>query len=235
MENAERRVVITGSRRGIGRQLCEYYLSQGQTVCGISRQPSELTHARYSHFMADVADEAAICKVIAEISAQGSIDLLINNAGFKSNSYGILTTAEQAHKTIQTNLLGSFLVTRQVLKTMRRRRTGRIVSLTSVAVPLSSRGTALYGASKAALEQLTSVLAREVAADDITLNAVGISLFADSEMVSAIAQSERDELGKALPKPKPLSIQEIAHAIDFFASPLASNVTGQVVYFGGVE
>jgi len=100
---------------------------------------------------------------------------------------------------------------------------------------LGSSGTAIYGATKAGLEQMAFALSREFAPDDITFNTVGISIYADSTMVQALDPATLQSTRASLIKPADLKLEEIVAAVDFFASPLARNITNQTVYFGGLR
>ena len=229
-------MLVTGSSRGIGRALVEHYVDRGHSVFGLSRSESDFVHRQYHHLIADVADESAVRRAFSQIAKDsGRLDVLINNAGLKIGSYALLTTGKQAESMLRTNLLGAFWVTRDAVKLMKRNRFGRVVSLSSVAVPLGSEGSAIYGAGKAGLEQLSHTLARELAADDITFNTIGISVYENSGMVAGLKEDVLREARRSLIKPAPLSIEEIAHATDFFVSDMARNITNQVVYFGGVR
>jgi 3-oxoacyl-[acyl-carrier protein] reductase len=236
MVGDRRTMLITGSRRGIGRAVARHYAECGDLVFGISRSESDFEHGNYRHLVADISDEAAVRAAVGRISAEaGRLDVLINNAGVRSSSYALLATASQAREMLGTNLLGAFVISREAIKVMRRRRFGRVISFSSVAVPLGSAGAALYGATKAGLAQLMYGLSVELSADDITCNTIGISSFEDSGMVAALNEAALRDAKQRLPKPAQLDISEIVHAIDFFASREAKNITGQVLYFGGVR
>ena len=183
-----------------------------------------------------MTDETSVRALLSDLTARGGrIDVLINNAGIKTSSLAVLTTRAQAEAMITTNFLGAFLVVRETIKLMKRNRFGRIVNMSSIAVPLGSLGSGIYGASKAALEQLSYTLAREVATDDITINTIGVSVYSDSDMIEEMDPGSLREAQKELLKPSPLTVHEIAHAIDFFASERARNITNQIVYFGGLR
>lgn len=227
---------MTGSRRGIGRLLAEHYAVLGLRVYGCSRGESSLQHENYVHTVANVSDEDGVGEFFDAMSRGGpGPGVLINNAGLKINNLAMLMPLAQAEEQLRTNLTGAFLVTREAAKRMKRQRFGRIINISSVAVPLASAGTAFYGASKAALEQLSRTLAGELAGDDITVNTIGISIFPDTEMTNSMSDDVRAELSRNLLKPSLLDIAEIIHAVDFFASEKARNITAQTVYFGGVR
>jgi 3-oxoacyl-[acyl-carrier protein] reductase len=231
----QRTFVITGTRQGLGRALAAHYLASDHKVFGVSRGESDLVHSSYRHFCADVADDKALRGIFSDIAAAGDLHVLINAAGVKINQYALLTSPANAEQMIRTNLLGAFLVTQNALRIMKRKRFGRVISLSSIAVPLGSGGTAVYGATKAGLEQMAYALSREFAPDDITFNTVGISVYPDSAMVQALDPAALQNTRASLIKPGDLKLEEIVAAVNFFASPVARNITNQTLYFGGLR
>jgi len=230
-----RTILIVGSRLGIGRALAAHYAERGHDVVGLSRGDTEFVHERYRHYTCDVGDEKRVQQVFVEISRAGqSPDVVLYSAGLKINSYLVVTGTGQAESMLRTNLLGAFLVTRQAVRLMKRTGFGRFVYLTSIAVPLGSAGTAMYGASKAGLEQMAFALSREFPKDNITFNCLGISVYA-SAMVESIDEKSLEAARSSLAKPDSLQLEEITTAVDFFASDAARQVTGQTLYFGGVR
>ena len=225
---------MVGSRQGLGRALAEYYVERGHPVIGLSRRTSDLVHTNYRHICADVTQEDSVQDAFAEIAAASSLDVLIFSAGLKTSNYALLTTHSQAANMLNTNLLGAFIVTRHAVRQMKRNRFGRLIYLSSIAVPLGSAGSVMYGASKAGLEQMAFALGREFARDNITFNALGISIY-PSEMTENLGEKILIETRASLVKPDTLQIDEVAGAIDFFASEAARQITGQTLYFGGVR
>lgn len=228
-------VLITGTSRGLGKALAEGFLQTGRVVYGCSRQISSIDHDRYKHFVVDVGDEQSVISMLKAIAASKvPLNLLINNAGLTQASLGILTRVESALDILRTNLLGTFLVSRETLKLMQRQRYGRIVNFSSINVPLGSVGSALYNASKAGVEAMAKTLTRESGSTDITINTLGLSLVANSGMLDSLGPKAVAAKQDALLKPKVLEVEEVMHAINFFASPLARNISCQTLYFGGV-
>lgn len=233
---SHRTTVITGSGRGIGRDIATYLIERGDAVIGCSRGGSQLSHAKYRHFCTDVSDEVSVRKMFSEIASEfGRVDLVINNAGLALSRPALLTSAAEFASIIQVNLIGAFIVSREAIRLMKRTRFGRIVNFSSINVPLASSGGAAYSAAKAGLENLAITLSRECAKDDITINSVGVSLVAGSGMVKELSAAALTEKQSALIKSALIEITEIIHVIEFFAAPDARNITGQTVYFGGVR
>lgn len=227
-------MVITGTRKGIGRFLATHYLGLGWTVVGCSRQASDLTHEHYTHHTLDVADEPAVRRMVFETGKRcGGIDALVNNAGVASMNHALLTPYAAAQSIIATNFLGTFLFCREVAKVMQRRRQGRIVNFTTIARPLNLEGESVYAASKAAVETLTRVLCRELGAWDITVNAVGPTPI-DTDLIRSVPSEKIDRLVQAQAIRRRGAVEDVAHVIDFFLDPRSAFVTGQVIYLGGI-
>ena len=227
-------VLITGSRKGIGRALTDHYLSRGFHVIGCSRGESDLEDARYDHFCADVSDEKAMKSVFFNVRKRcGRLDVLINNAGIASMNHSLLTPAKSVESTLQTNVLGSFICCREAAKIMRKRSVGRIVNLGSVATPLKLEGEAAYAASKAAVISLTQILAREFAEYGITVNAVGPGPI-KTDLVQGVPDESLHRLIQRQAIQRFGEMQDVYNVIDFFIQPESDFVTGQVIYLGGV-
>lgn len=234
MAKEPRVFLITGTRKGIGLQLAEYYLAQGHRVAGCSRGESSIEHACYRHWPLDVADEAAVVKMVKSVAREwGGIDVLINNAGIASMNHFALTPLSTAKSIFDTNFLGSFLFCREAVKVMSRKNRGRIVNFTTVATPLRLEGEAMYAASKAAIENMTQVLAREVGSSGITVNAVGPTPV-PTDLIRSVPKAKMDALLQRQAIRRFGAFADIANVIDFFISDQSDFVTGQVVYLGGV-
>src|SRR5262245_46342582 len=144
--------LVTGSRKGIGRFLVEHYVQKGHQVIGCSRSDIDWALDGYDHHLADVSDESAVKTLFANVRKRyGRLDHLINNAGIASMNHSLLTPLSTVHNILNTNFVGTFLFCREAAKLMKNRRYGRIVNLTTVALPLKLEGEAIYVASKAAV------------------------------------------------------------------------------------
>jgi 3-oxoacyl-[acyl-carrier protein] reductase len=155
---AENKVMlITGTRKGIGRALVEHYTDTGQHVVGCSRSPFEGNVPNYRHCCLDVRNESAVKEMFSAIKKrEGRLDVLINNAGIASMNHS-LTPVATVNKIMETNFTGTFLFCREAARLMQLHGYGRNVNFTSVAVPLKIEGEAAYAASKAAVISLTQM------------------------------------------------------------------------------
>ena len=228
-------ILITGSRKGLGRALAEHFLAQGWNVAGCSRKPSDLTHPAYRHFELDVADETAVAAMVrAVVTEFGSLDALVNNAGIASMNPIALTPASTVRGILDTNVTGTFVVLREGAKSMMRAKTGRIVNLSTVAVPLSLEGECAYAASKAAVESITRVAAREFGPYGVTVNAVGPTPV-DTDLIRAVPKDKIAALISRQAIPRMGTPADVINLVEFFLRPESSFVTGQIVYLGGVS
>lgn len=226
--------LITGTRKGLGRLLVEYYLERGHYVVGCSRGATDLLHARYQHFEADVADEAAVRRIIGRIrKTHRRLDHLINNAGIASMNHALLTPGSSVDAVFNTNFKGTFLFCREAAKVMQRAGRGRIVNMTTVATPYMLEGEAIYAASKAAVLNLTQVLAREFAPFGITVNSVGPNPV-QTDLIRGVPQEKLDALLRRQAIPRLGTPEDVVNVIDFFLRPESDFVTAQNIYLGGV-
>lgn len=226
--------VITGASRGLGLHLARHYLSAGHTVVGCSRSESTLDAPDYSHYTLDVSSESDVTRVFADVRKRfGGVDHVVNNAGIASMNHALLTPGSTVESVLQTNVAGTFLVSREAAKLMQRRKWGRIVNLVSVAVPLQLEGESIYAASKAAVVSLTSILARELAPFHITVNAVGPTAI-ETDLIRGVPRERLDALVARQAIRRFAEFSDVANVIDFFLRRESAMVTGQTIYLGGV-
>ena len=226
--------LITGTRKGIGKFLAEHYVRLGHRVVGCSRGEIDWTLDGYTHYVADVADEKAVKQLFADLRRKyDRLDHLINNAGVASMNHSLLTPLSSVHRVLNTNVVGTFLFSRESAKLMQNHRYGRIVNFTTMAVPLKLEGEAMYVASKAAVLSLTHVLARELVELGITVNAVGPGPV-DTDLIRGVPKEKIDHLVSRQAIRRIGTFEDIANVVDFFLRPESNFVTGQCLFLGGV-
>ncbi len=234
MPNDKKVLVITGTRKGIGRYLAEYYLAKDLIVCGCSRSANDIEHPQYYHYELDVTDEKAVKHMISDVQKRnGKIDYLVNNAGIAVMNHSLLTPTSVLEKIFSTNVFGSFSFMRESAKAMASKKFGRIVNFTTVAVPFRLEGESVYAASKAAVELLTKVLAKELLACGITCNAIGPSPI-KTDLIRNIGEEKLKKLLERQAISDYASMDDVSNVIDFYISDRSSMITGQVLYLGGV-
>ena len=227
-------MIITGTRKGIGRFLSEHFLAEGWIVAGCSRGESDLQHENYRHFCLDVADEKAVTGMTRAITREfGRVDVLLNNAGIASMNHALLTPKSTLERIFQTNVFGTYLFCREAAKAMGRRKYGRIVNFATVATPLKLEGEAVYAASKAAVVSLTEVLAREFSGLGVTVNAVGPTPV-PTDLVGSVPEEKMTALIARQAIPRYGEMRDVLNVIDFFIRQESDFVTGQTLYLGGV-
>ena len=228
-------ILITGDRKGIGRYLSEYYLEKGMTVIGCSRSETDLKHKNYEHFCLDVSDEKAVKKMYGEIrQTHGRLDVLINNAGVDLSFAPILLVPyKSALRTVEINLLGTFLMSREAAKIMMKNSFGRIINFSSMLVKHEIKGTAIYTASKSAIISFTRVMAKEVYGYNITCNIIAPSAIKTDLMDSIDKDVLRDVLKRNAIQ-ELCKTEDISNTIDWFIKTTSNSITGQIIYLGGV-
>lgn len=227
-------VLITGASRGIGAHLVEHFAAQGAWVAGCARSMTPAERATGRDSRVDVTDEKAVNAWIRGIHRErGQIDVLVNNAGAASMNHSLLTPSSAIRDAVELNCIAGFTASRQAVKLMKRRSYGRIVNLTTIAVPMLLEGELSYAASKAALETMTRIMAAEVAPFGITINLVGPCPVA-TDLIAGVPRAKMDALIARLPLGRMASLEDVAYAVDLFCRPQAGHLTGQTLYLGGV-
>lgn len=227
-------VVITGNRKGLGFQLTNHFLNEGDVVIGCSRKPSTISHSNYRHFELDVSDEKSVIKMVRSIKKEfNKIDVLLNNAGIASMNHLLTTPYASAQAIFNTNFMGTFLFTREIGKLMLKKKSGKIVNYSTVATPIRLEGEAVYAASKAAIENFTQVTAKELGQYGITVNALGPTPI-PTDLIRNVPEDKINLLLNHQAVKRLGSFDDVLNVIEFFISPKSVFVTGQIIYLGGV-
>jgi 3-oxoacyl-[acyl-carrier protein] reductase len=224
--------LITGTSAGLGRALAERLLADGWTVHGFARGAQAIVHERFKAHAVDVTDENAVRGAVASVASSGRIDLLINNAGAAALNAFLLTPGAVAESLMRVNYLGAFHCLQAVGKVMVRQRAGRIINLTTVAVPLSLEGEAAYVASKAAVEALSKVAAKELATQGVCVVALGLGPV-DTRLTRAVPKAALARINEAIGRPAGTSMDQ---AVNFILTRIhdADLKSGGVEYLGQI-
>jgi 3-oxoacyl-[acyl-carrier protein] reductase len=228
-------ILITGASKGLGKYLVEYYLGKDISVIGCSRNRSNISHDKYKHYCLDITDERLVKNMFRNIRKSiGTVDVLLNNAGVNYAQMPLLIVPlKSAYNTFNVNVFGTFLMAREAIKLMMKNNFGRIVNFGSMAVHHEVRGEAVYTASKAAINSLSRVLAKEVFGYGITCNVIAPSAI-KTELIEAIDKIALENILKLNAVPVIGEMTDISRAIDWIISPESSTITGQIIYMGGV-
>jgi 3-oxoacyl-[acyl-carrier protein] reductase len=231
--------LVTGSTRGIGRAIAEALSESGARVAIVGRDIARAEEAAAAigkgskGFAADVSDTAAVAKLVSDVEAAfGGIDILVNNAGITRDNLVMRLKDDDWDAVLNANLRGAFASIRAASRGMMKRRSGRIINIASIVGLMGNKGQANYAASKAGLIALTKSVAKELGSRNILVNAVAPG-FIETEMTEAMTPEAREALGKQIALERLGTVRDVAGAVAFLASDLASYITGQVFVVDG--
>jgi 3-oxoacyl-[acyl-carrier protein] reductase len=248
VSDEQRVAIVTGAGRGIGAAISERLGADGMAVACLDIDESTalgtasrlaVQGVRAAGFAADVSDEDAVARVVAEVAdVLGPPTVLVNNAGVLRDNLLFKMSGSDWDTVMQVHLRGAFLMTRAVQAHMTAASYGRIVNLSSTSA-LGNRGQANYSAAKAGLQGFTKTVAHELGRFGVTCNAVAPG-FIVTEMTRATAErvgQTFEEFSAArvalIPVRRPGEPEDVADAVSFFCSPRAGFVSGQVLYVAG--
>ena len=228
------RVLITGGSRGIGKACVELFAKNGHEVIffyrsshGAAQELEKSTGARA--VVCDISSPDAVRSAMAEI---GEVDVLINNAGIsRFNFFDSISDCEW-REMIDTNLSGTFYVSREAAKGMISKKSGRIINIGSMWGKTGASCEVHYSASKAGLRGMTMALAKELGPCGITVNCIEPGVI-DTEMNAHLSDEDISELCADTPLGRIGSAEEVAHLAYFLASDKASFITGQIIGIDG--
>lgn len=239
MKLAGKIALVTGASRGIGRAIAEKLVKNGATVIGTATTEkgaeaiSQYLGANGKGFLLNVTDEKSIDSVIDAVKSQfGDIDILVNNAGITRDNLLMRMKENEWQDILDTNLTSVFRVSKALLRTMMKKRYGRIVTIGSVVGTMGNAGQANYSAAKAGLIGFSKSLAREVASRGITVNVVAPG-FIETDMTRALSDEQRAAILSQVPANRLGEPEEIANAVAFLVSDDAAYITGETLHING--
>ena len=231
--------LVTGATRGIGRAVAEELVSKGAFVIGTatSEKGAESISAylggKGKGLVLNVADQASIDAVLEQIKQEfGDIDILVNNAGITRDNLLMRMKDEEWFDILQTNLSSVYHLSKAMLRTMMKKRFGRIINIGSVVGSMGNAGQTNYCAAKAGLIGFSKALAKEVASRGITVNVVAPGFIA-TDMTDVLSEELKNNLLTQIPAGRLGEPKDIAKAVAFLASEDAAYINGTTLHVNG--
>ncbi len=231
--------LVTGGSRGIGFAIASALHGAGCKVAILGRNEAKAVAAaaelgvNAKGYRGDVAVQADVEQALEAVERDlGPVDVLVNNAGIAKDNLLFRIGVDDWDAVLDANLKGAFLLTKLAARGMIKRRWGRIVNIASVVGLIGNKGQANYAASKAGLIGFTKAVAKELASRNVLVNAVAPG-YIDTEMTRAISDEAKQALQAAIPLGRLGAGADVAGAVLFLASDLASYITGQVLVVDG--
>ena len=234
--------IVTGASQGIGETIAIEMAKSGANVFCLARNKNALDSTinkiisngdKASAFSCDISDNEQFNNIVTDIFKEyGCIDILVNNAGITNDTLLMRMSDDQWDSVLNINLKGSFTCTRSVIKYMMKKKSGRIINITSIVGLTGNAGQANYAASKAGLIGMTKSIAKEVASRSITANCVAPG-WIETAMTEQLSDDVKNKFLSQIPTGKIGYPKDIANTVIFLASKEAEYITGQTITVDG--
>lgn len=231
--NNKRQIVVTGASSGIGRHIAETASANGINVIGLSRN---IVESNFESLQCDITDPIAVKSIFKTLKRSTGFDCLINTAGIASMNLFLSTPIEKMEEILKTNILGTMYCSQQALKVFARRKGllhSSIINFSTIAVPLSLKGEAVYVASKGAVESFSRSLAREAADFNCNVNVIAPGPV-DTNLISKISEEKIQRIIDRQFIQNKATKADIWNICEFLMTQEASSITGQVFNIKGV-
>ena len=238
-----KKALVTGSSRGIGKKIVEVFLANGCEVWGLCSKPSAAKEelekiandngVKFHEICADAGNVIVLTEVIEGALAEaGGFDVLVNNAGITKDGLSFKMPMENWQKVIDVNLTAPFVINQIISYDMIHKKHGSIINMTSISGVHGEAGQVNYSSSKAGLIGMTKALSKEVGSRGVRVNAVAPG-FIETDMTDAVDEKIREMWIKMIPLRRAGQVEDVANVTLFLASDLSTYVTGQVIGVDG--
>ena len=234
--------LVSGASRGIGKAIALTLGNSGATVIGTATTESGADNISKMFaenkisgkgMKLDVTDSEQVSNLAKDIGEDfGSVDILVNNAGITRDNILLRMKEDEWEDIINTNLSSIYKMSKSVLRGMIKKRSGRIISITSVVGAMGNAGQSNYGAAKAGIIGFTKSLAREVGVRGVTVNAIAPG-FIETDMTNSLPDDQKEALAAQIPMGRLGTADEVAQAVLFLAGESGSYITGQTIHVNG--
>ena len=238
----DKTAIVTGASQGIGETIAVEIAKSGANVFCLARNKDALDSTinkiisngdKASAYSCDISDNEQFNNIVTDIFKEyGSIDILVNNAGITNDTLLMRMSDDQWDSVLDINLKGSFTCTRSVIKYMMKKKSGRIINITSIVGLTGNAGQANYAASKAGLIGMTKSIAKEVASRGITANCIAPG-WIETAMTDQLSDDIKNKFLSQIPTGKIGYPRDIANTVIFLASKEAEYITGQTITVDG--
>ena len=238
-----KKALVTGSSRGIGKEIVRRFIEEGAAVWGLCTKPSASKEEMeqfaagkgtvFHEIYADCGDAQALSAAVKQaLSESGGFDILVNNAGITKDGLSFRMKQEDWESVLRVNLTGAFIAAQIISSDMIRKRSGSIINMTSIVGLHGQGGQVNYAASKAGLIGLTKILAKETGGRGVRVNAIAPG-YIETDMTAAVSEEMRAAWVETIPLKRAGKPADIANAAVFLASDLSLYVTAQVLGVDG--
>lgn len=238
-----KKALVTGSSRGIGKEIVKRFLEEGAAVWGLCSKPSAVKdelesfakehNTHFYEIIGDVANAETVPGVIKSALAEsGGFDILVNNAGITKDGLSFRMSLDDWNAVLRINLTGAFIISQIVSSDMIRKRSGSIINMSSIVGLHGQGGQVNYAASKAGLIGFSKSLAKEVAGRGVRVNAIAPG-FIETDMTTAVNEEAKKVWLESIPMKKSGSVTDVANACVFLASDMSTYITAQVLGVDG--
>lgn len=243
MSIKEKNIIVSGGSRGIGKAVVLALAGQGANVAFTFLSNNEAAkevlsesqslRGKVKAYQVDIREQPQVEKMISEVVAErGSIDVVVNNAGIRKDKTLAFMSAENWNDVLDTNLTGAFYLTQAAIFHMLKKKSGRVIFISSISGISGIPGQVNYSSAKAALLGFTRSLAKEVASYGITVNAIAPG-GVNTDMVSAMNEKEKEKLLQGVPLGRMCKANEVASVVKFLADDAPEYLTGAVIPLDG--